>query len=142
MLDENQKRGSIKLSLRCIWEKRYPLWGQLSYNIRTDKSIICTFTSIVWKNGDSRAYIMKPYLCFSGDQDKITYERLSRTDTLRIILIAGKTIVKDVIHWKIPKLYRLAKSNLNYFLTAPYRAYQRRQGEKAMKKFWDDMGTL
>lgn len=139
MLDDNQKRGSIKLSGRCIWEKRYPLWGQLSYNIYTDKSTICTFTSIVWKDGDWRAYIMRPYLCFSGDQSAITYERLSAMDTARIIYIAGKTMVRDIIHWQIPKFYRQVKSKIGHVLTSPLRAYQRRKAAKEMNDFFKDI---
>jgi len=60
-------------------------------------------------------------------------------DTARIIYIAGKTMVRDIIHWQIPKFYRQVKSKIGHVLTSPLRAYQRRKAAKEMNDFFKDI---
>jgi len=136
MLDNNQKRGSITLSGRCIWEDRFPLWGQLNYTIRDNQGITSTFTSIVWRDGNWHAHIMRPYLCYGGG-DATTYERLSAMDTARIIKIAIKTAAKHFIYWQFPKIIKGVIYHIKHTIKSPYRTYQAYQGKKAMDRMFN-----
>ena len=136
MLDNNQKRGSITLSGRCIWEDRFPLWGQLNYTIRDKDGMTSTFTSIVWLKDNWHAHIMRPYLCYSGG-DEPTYEQLSAMDTGRIFWIATRTTAKHFVYWQFPKIVNRTIYNIGHIIKAPYRAYQAYQGKKAMDKMFN-----
>lgn len=98
-LTKNQKNGSIELFGRGRWENRFPLWGQLNFIEKDEKSTTSTFTSIVWRDG-LRAYVASPYLC----APTLIFTRLSYMATITIIFIAAKTKIRK-IKWNIKKFF-------------------------------------
>lgn len=104
-LSKEQLKGSIRLTRKNVWENRFPLYGQLNYRKECELGIACTFTTIVWLHGDYHAHIMSPYLCYSGN-DPITYTKLSKVDTVKILWIGVKTYIRDFVYHILPKIFK------------------------------------
>jgi hypothetical protein len=133
-LNKYQKSGSITLSGRCCWEKRYPVWGQLTYN----EGNCSKFLTIVWRDNSLRAHIMSPYLCYSGS-DPIVHSALSVRDTATILWIAAKTTTRNIIRYTLPKYIDRAIMHITDFIYWPVKTYKNHKEAKEFNKFWESL---
>lgn len=75
-------------------------WTQLSYSQKRYDKICgycttCSFTSLIWRKGSIRPYILKPYLCYSGDNPR-RYRQVSYRVTFGLACIVIDTVILSI----------------------------------------------